>query len=99
MRRLVIGPATWRWDARLLARLSQVWALVPFLVSLELRFPQDRDFRSYGGEFAPVLRGLVQHGSYLRLKSFSCYDTLLPHSPLENFLRTQPTIENLSDLD
>lgn len=94
---LVIGPVTWQWDADLLQKMIYVWAAVPLLSELTFDVAHNHFYSdlSSGEEFAPVLRGLLYHGTHIRLHSFTYKHHMTPNSPLERFLAAQPSIQCL----
>lgn len=96
--RLIIGPITWQWDAELLQKMIYLWTAMPFLSELTFDVPHTNPDVSRGGEFAPVLRGLLLHGSHLRLHSFTYSHYMTPNSALERFLMAQPSIRTLSGI-
>jgi hypothetical protein len=98
IQRLIVGPITWQWDADLLQKMIYLWATIPFLSELTFDAPHTNPDVSRGGEFAPVLRGLLLHGSHLRLHSFTYSHYMIPNSPLEHFLMAQPSIRTLSGI-
>jgi hypothetical protein len=85
IQRLIVGPITWQWDAELLQKMTYLWAAIPFLSELTFDVPRTNPDLSRGGEFAPVIRGLLLHGSHIRLHSFTYRHYMMPNSPLESF--------------
>lgn len=102
--RLIVGPCTWTWNEDLVAKFSQVWQSVPRLLDLLLESPAydpyaRKSLPMIGGDFAPLMRGLIDQSDRLRLHVFKCDAWLRPDSLLLRFLSTQPSIKELIGVD
>lgn len=102
--RLIIGPCIWTWDADLIAKFSQVWQSVPRLLDLFLeaqKYPRHCGTVMYriGGDFNPLMRGLIEQSARLRLRVFGWDSWLRPDSLLLQFLASQPSIRELIGVD
>jgi len=98
--KLIVGPCTWTWTPALIQHISCVWHVVSRLKMLLLKMPtMEHTDSARGGEFAPLLRSLVQSGTHLRLEVFKYEGWLIPDSYLHRFLMTQTGLRQLIGVD
>ncbi|KAF8283363.1 hypothetical protein DL93DRAFT_1412780 [Clavulina sp. PMI_390] len=109
IKRLKIGPITWRWTPLLLKAMVKVWDNSPRLTHLFLQ-QVDRDhlhdsFRykntpKPSGDFTALILTLIESAPSLHLTHLSgggC--SLTDESPLRHFLSLQPSITTLLNID
>ncbi|KAF8305980.1 hypothetical protein DL93DRAFT_2172338 [Clavulina sp. PMI_390] len=94
IKRLTIGPCTWRWTSPLLSGMAHLWRNCPQLSELFLESIGPYETERVG-DFTALLLTLIECASSLRLTKFKLEVLLSDDSLLRRFLELQPTITHL----
>lgn len=99
LRRLIIGPCTWKWSEEFLLALDQLWEYTPSLNHIFFNYHDDRRKRQMKGYEAPIFRSLESHGRHLRLETIHSECIMVPDTPIWDLIMSQPSITRIVGID